>query len=511
MSLDVLFINPGNASGIYQELSNDFSAIETPTWSLLLAQSCRSKGFKVAILDVNALRLTNDEAYEKILELNPRLLSFVVYGQNPNAGSVSMDGAVSLINYIKEKNSNLLTSVHGSHVSALPIETLDKEKNIDIIFTNEGVYSLWDVLSLKNINLEELKKINGLCLRDKSKKSFLTKAGKIVPQNRMDIDLPGYAWDLLPYKIKPLDLYRSHFWHANYDFNQRTPFASIYTSLGCVFNCNFCMINILNRDDNSEIGTASDYAVMRFWSPEFIIKEFDKLVKLGVKTLRIADEMFLLNKKYYIPLCELLIERGYGDFLNMWAYSRVDTINEKYLNMVRKAGIRTLCLGIESGDQKVRLEVSKGSFKDFNIREVIKKIHDNDIEVLGNYLFGLTGDNHESMQKTLDLSLELNTIGWNAYPVMPFPGSQIYTEAKKNNEELPTDYLEFSYHSYLTKPLGTKYLTPAEVLKFRDYAFTKYHTNKNFLAKVKNKFGEEAVNNILKMTKIKLKRKLLGD
>ena len=94
----------------------------------------------------------------------------------------------------------------------------------------------------------------------------------------MDIDLPGYAWDLLPYKNKPLDLYRAHFWHAEYNHDKRTPFAAIYTSLGCMFKCDFCMINILNRDDNDEIGEAANYSKMRFWSPEFIIKEFDKLI-----------------------------------------------------------------------------------------------------------------------------------------------------------------------------------------------------------------------------------------
>ena len=38
--IDVLFITPNNSNGIYQELSNKYSAIETPTWSLLLAQIC---------------------------------------------------------------------------------------------------------------------------------------------------------------------------------------------------------------------------------------------------------------------------------------------------------------------------------------------------------------------------------------------------------------------------------------------------------------------------------------
>jgi hypothetical protein len=37
----------------------------------------------------------------------------------------------------------------------------------------------------------------------------------------MDIDMPGYAWDLLPYNKKPFDLYRSPMWHAEYIEEQR--------------------------------------------------------------------------------------------------------------------------------------------------------------------------------------------------------------------------------------------------------------------------------------------------
>ena len=91
--MDLLLIAPGNANGIYQDLSNSYAAIEPPTWALLLAQSVRSIGFEVAIMDVNAERLTDDEVIKRIIDLKPRLICFVVYGQNVNAGTVNMSGA----------------------------------------------------------------------------------------------------------------------------------------------------------------------------------------------------------------------------------------------------------------------------------------------------------------------------------------------------------------------------------------------------------------------------------
>ena len=328
----------------------------------------------------------------------------------------------------------------------------------------------------------------------------------------MDTDLPGYAWDLLPYNKKPLDLYRSHFWHAEYDHEKRTPFAAIYTSLGCTFRCDFCMINVLNRNDKDPIGVAGNYSKMRFWSPDFIIKEFDKLVDMGVRTLRISDEMFLFKKKYYVPLCEKIIDRGFGEKLSMWAYSRIDTVRDsKQLELIRKAGIKWLCLGIESGEKKIRSEVTKGKFEDLDIREVVEKVHDADIEIIANYLFGLPGDTFESMQKTLDLSIELCTIAWNAYAVMALPGSGLYKKAIEKGFELPDDYTGYSFHSYNTKPLPTEKLSPAEILKFRDEAFTKYHTSPTFLKKIQKKYGNVPVKNIEDMTKIVLKRKIFGD
>jgi anaerobic magnesium-protoporphyrin IX monomethyl ester cyclase len=101
-NLDVLFISPGNASEIYQDLAKDYASIETPTWALLLAESCRSIGHKVAILDINAERIKNSESIERIKAYNPKFICFVVYGQNVNAGTVSMSGAVKLSTDIKE-------------------------------------------------------------------------------------------------------------------------------------------------------------------------------------------------------------------------------------------------------------------------------------------------------------------------------------------------------------------------------------------------------------------------
>ncbi len=503
--LDVLFVNADSSAQAYQDLSKDYAAIEPPTWCLLLAQSCRAKGFGVAILDCGAERLSEDEAARKIGQAKPRLVCFVVYGQNPNSGTTNMIGATALCHQVKQQHPEFVTCFVGSHTSALPLEVLS-HPDIDLVLLNEGVYALHNLLQtdLKT----ELSKIRGIGHKQDGP-PILNPPERVVPQERMDLDLPGSAWDLLPYRQKPLDLYRAHFWHAEFNHRFRTPFAALYTSLGCKFKCDFCMINIVNREDNAEGVAAAHSPNMRFWSPGFIIQEFDKLAEMGVETIRISDEMFFLNKNFFEPLLQALVERKHH--LRMWSYSRIDTVRPAYLDLFKKAGIDWLALGVEAASQTIRREVSKGSFQEVNIRQVAKSIQDSGINIISNYIFGFPDDTVATMQQTLDLALELNTEMVNMYPCQALPGSPLFYTAQARGWKLPDSYAGYAFLSYESQPLPTRHCTAAEVLKFRDDAWQKYFTNERYLNLVEKKFGLEQRRNVEAMSKIKLRRELLGD
>ncbi len=461
--MDVLFVNPDSSSKAYQGLALVYSAIEPPTWSLLLAESCRSKGFDVGILDCDAERLTLEQSIKRVNELRPRLLVFVLYGQNPNSGTTSMIGALALAKAIKDHHPEIPICFVGSHVSALPKDVLAYDC-VDIVLLNEGVYALHNLL-MSNLS-DDLQCIKGIGYKVRGeggvKFPVINPPQSIVPQARMDEDLPGYAWDLLPYREKPLDLYRAHFWHAEFDHAKRTPFAAIYTSLGCNFGCDFCMINIINRVENGDAISAADSRGMRFWSPEWVRREMRKLANMGVRTLRISDEMFFFNQKYYEPILRDVINEDYG--FNMWAYSRVDTVRRESLDLFKQAGVNWLALGVEAGNQLVRKEVSKGSFKDVNIRDICSTINNAGIYIISNYIFGFPDDTLLTMQETLDLALELNTEMANMYPCQALPGSPIYNTAKRLGWALPDSYEGYAFLSYESQPLPTKYISSAEVL-----------------------------------------------
>ena len=502
--IDVLFVIPNSSKKIYQGLANNYSAIETPTWALLLASSMQKYNYRCEILDCDALRLNENEALEQIKNSKCRLALFVLYGQQPNQGTFLMIGANSLAQKLKNEYPDIKIGFVGSHVSALPREVL-AYNFVDFVFINEGVYALRDLLKT---NLKDnLAKVNGIGFKNEDNQLILNNPSILVSNENLNSDLPGYAWDLLPKKNKTLDLYRAHFWHTFFKEEDRTPFVAVYSSLGCKFGCNFCMINILNRTSTEEGAMSSDFKIMRHWDPLHFVDQLEILANFGVKTIRLSDEMFFLNKKFYVPILEEIIKRGL--IFNMWAYARVDTVREDQLALFKKAGINWLCLGIEAGNQIVRKDIEKGRFQQINIRDVVKMINNHDINILGNYIFGLPEDNIDRMQETLDLAMELNTEHANFYPCQALPGSPLYFEARKNNWDTPKTFEEYAFYSYECKPLPTNYCSPKEVLQFRDDAWKKYFTNPSFLNKIKNKFGDQNMKNIIELSKIELKRKIL--
>ena len=219
--------------------------------------------------------------------------------------------------------------------------------------------------------------------------------------------------------------------------------------------------------------------------------------------------MFDLNEQHVLEICDLIIERKYD--LNIWAYARVDTINKEKLEKMKKAGINWLGIGFESGNQKIRNIVSKGKFDEERIMNVVKMMKDADVYIVGNFIFGLPDDDLDSMNDTLELAKKINCEYGNFYVTMAYPGSKLYDDAVAQHLPLPDSWLGYSQLGYEIQPLPTKYLTPKQILQFRDKAFNGYHKRKEYQDMILEKFGQETLQHIQEMLKHTLKRKLLGD
>jgi anaerobic magnesium-protoporphyrin IX monomethyl ester cyclase len=490
--LNLLLVNPGGRDQVYQGLGGELTAIEPPLWSRLIAGYVADRGLSVEILDSEAENMGPDSVAHAVAGKTPLLVGMVVFGHQPSASTQQMAAAGEVCRAIKRVRPEQKIIILGGHVAALPESTL-REEAVDYACNGEGPVTVHQLLvALQGAEDPLLSGIEGLVWWQDGEVKNNVPAALIKD---LDMDLHGNAWHLLP-----MGKYRAHNWQCFGDLESRRPYASIYTSLGCPFKCSFCCINApfgVNR--------------YRMRSPEAVVNEIDLLYhKYGVRTIKIIDEMFVLNDQHVTGICERLSAKSYARDLNIWAYARVDTVKPERLESMRAAGIRWLALGIESGSEHVRDGAEK-SFDEKDIIEIVRQIQAARINVIGNFIFGLPDDDLETMNKTLDLAKDLNCEFANFYSAMAYPGSPLYSTALDRGWALPQSWTGFSQHSYDCKPLPTEKLSAAEVLRFRDRAFHEYFANEPYLDMITGRFGHETRRHIEDMASLRLRRKLFDD
>jgi radical SAM superfamily enzyme YgiQ (UPF0313 family) len=493
--LDLLLINPASRIQVYQSLGSTLAAIEPPVWAGLIATFTRQRGFSVQILDAEAEGLSAQEVAERAADLDPQLTCVVVYGHQPSASTQHMPAAGAICTAIKERAPHLKTLLVGGHVAALPERTL-REEDADFVGGGEGPVTVLELLNaLKSGSPHDYSKVRGLWYSD----GTAIRANPPAPLVKdLDQEMPDLAWDPLP-----MDKYRAHNWHC-FGHLQRQPYAAIYTTLGCPYHCTFCCIQAPFKSGEGLLGFKESVNSYRFWSPQSVIAQIDKLVnQYGVRNLKIADEMFVLNRRHVLGICDLIIERGYD--LNIWAYARVDTVKEGMIEKLKRAGFNWLCLGIEAASERVRDDVQKGYAQE-DVYKTVEAVRAAGINVIANFIFGLPEDDLNSMQQTLDMALNLNCEFANFYSSMAYPGSQLYNIAVKEGWPLPEKWSGYSQHSVDTLPLPTKYLSGPEVLRFRDHAWQVYFNSPRYLDMITRKFGSDTTQHIREMASQRLVR-----
>jgi len=488
--MDAMIVTPGGRDAVYQTLGSELTAIEPPLWARLITGYLLDHKCDVDILDTEALSLSPVQAAKKIIESNSLVVIMVVYGHQPSASTQMMSAARELCQEVKSLNQEQKIIIVGGHVAALPQRTLIEEP-VDFVCAGEGPVTCFELIqSIKNNRA--LEGVPGLVWQDEFRALKQNDNAPLI--NNLDLELHGNVWHLLP-----MNKYRAHNWQCFGELENRQPYASIYTSLGCPYKCVFCCINAPFNEQK-----------YRCRSPQVVVDEIEYLyLEYGVKTFKIIDEMFVLKKSHYMKICALLAEKHFANELNIWAYARVDTVKSDTLPLMRKAGIRWLALGIESADETVRDGANK-SLNSQDIVDIVKEIQAADINVIGNFIFGLPSDSVDSMRQTLDLAKQLKCDFVNLYSAMAYPGSKLYEDAIADKVKLPSKWSGFSQHSYDCLPLATEFESAETVLQFRDDAFHEFFDSDDYLKFVERKFGTETREHIQKMSQSRLKRLILS-
>ena len=270
-------------------------------------------------------------------------------------------------------------------------------------------------------------------------------------------------WELLP-----MELYRAHNWHC-LDGSPRSPYASIYTSLGCPFNCFYCNIHALYQSRE-----------VLYRNYRNVVYEIERLAgDYGVRNIKIWDELFASSLK---RVSEIFTHLQHND-LNIWAYARVNTVTEPMLEVMKEAGVTWLAYGFESKSSEVRNRANK-SFTDKQVTDVIDMTRKHGINIIANIMFGLPGETEASAMETIKWVKECNFEFVNFSVALPYPGSKWYEDNKPNMKWSDYDQHQPNKNSWFA---------------FRDTAFEEYFIGKEYQKMIKEKFGERGLSMIQSM------------
>ena len=307
-------------------------------------------------------------------------------------------GDIRLAHAIKNVNPKIKTAFVGPHVSVLPEKSLRDCPEIDFVCRKEFDYAVVDYA-----NGKPLEEIAGV--------SFL-KDGKVVHNP----DAPQVQnLDALPHVT---EVYKRDLEVARYNVPFLLhPYVSLYTTRGCPAQCTFCLwpqtLSGHPWRKRSTDDVAAEMAKAKQMWPE--VKEFF-----------FDDDTFNIQKARTIELCAKLKPLG----LTWSCTSRVTTDYET-LKAMKEAGCRLLIVGYESGDQQILKNIKKGATVE-RARQFTKDCHKLGLVIHGDFIMGLPGETHQTINNTIAFAKELDVETIQVSVAHAYPGTELYDHAVKN-------------------------------------------------------------------------------
>ena len=418
-----------------------------PIWLSYATGVLEQDGFEVKLIDAPARNYSLSDILNFVENYSPRMIVC-------DSSTPSIENDLNVVNSIKKIMPEAFTVLVGPHASALPDECLEFASGLDGVVRREY-----------DSTLSELGKTikSGGALESVLGLSF--KNGKKIihnPDRPLIEDL-----DQLPLVSS---VYKKHLNIEDY-FNPNAPYpnVTIITGRGCVYRCNFCLFPQTLHGRKYRTRSA-DNVVAEF---EYIKKTFRQC-----KAVFIEDDTFTVNRKRCQEISEKLINSKVG--LCWTANSRAD-LDFETMKIMKEAGCRSLCVGVESGDQKILDNVGKGITIN-QIKKFMRNSKKAGLLVHGCFIAGLPGETNETLKKTLKLAKELNPDTVQFYPFMVYPGTKAYKSAERNGFIRANNYSEWltkeGLHSSI---IATDRLSSKEVVDFCDKARRSFYLRPSYL------------------------------
>lgn len=416
-------------------------------WLAYAAGVLEDAGYGVDLVDAPADGYDLDYVTTRARKLNPRLIVL-------DTSTPSIYNDVKIAAGLKVKFPESFVILVGTHVSALPKETLQINPKVDAVARYEYEYTLRDLAdALRGGTGPE--GVAGLTFRDND---------KIVDNSeRPFID----DLDSLPMVSS---VYKKFLKIENY-FNPNAlyPMVTITSSRGCPFPCTFCVYpqTLMGRRfrKRSVENVVDEFAYIKENFPE-------------AKAVFFEDDTLTVDKSRCVELAELIIKRGIK--LSWTANSRVG-LDYETMRKMKEAGCRSLCVGFESGSQLI-LDNMKKKTKIPDLERFMDEARRAGMLIHGCFMAGLPGETKATLAETLDLAKRLRPDTVQFYPVMVYPGTEAY-EWYREKGLLETD----DFSKWLTAEglhntvISTEELSAVELVRFCDQARREFYLRPRYI------------------------------
>ncbi len=436
---DVVFVNPPiSLEERYGKFKTTGSCLPQLGYTYLSA-SLRERGLVPRIIDAPAEGIGDTEVIGRLRESGTRIVGLT-------ATTMSVCAAARIARRIKSELPGVTTILGGTHMTAAPVETLERFLEFDFGAVGEADETIVEILeSLLGSGGRTLDCVPGLYLR---------RDGAIVSTGArsgvQDLDaLPLPAFDLLP------DL-ASHYRPAPNSY-RRLPATSLITSRGCLFECSFCDTSVGGKK-------------VRAYSVERCMELVSELqARYGIREIIFHDDIFTFHRKRLIGFCERLIEKQVD--LTWSCVSRVDTVTREVLELMARAGCWQIAFGIESGSQEILDSLNKGTTLE-RIRRTLEWCHEVGIRSRGYLMIGVPGESHETIRRTTDFIKTIPLDDFHVSYFCPMPGTALATAAVGKGTWNP-DWAKMSgwYPVFVPNGLTAEDLERGHRAMFREFYF----------------------------------------
>lgn len=384
----MILINPYSSGfGFLQK----FVPLTLPIGLGVLAGYLISRGKQVKIIDEAVTRLTPELLGEKLSNVSQPY----IFGIGSVTNSIGRSYEIS--HFLKKIYPNSKVILGGMHPTVLPEEALNCS-SVDIVVRGEGEEAL-DLLyeTIKEWK-DNFKDIPNISYKGKNGEIISNPGGRLFP--KLDL-LPQFPYGL--FEISRYDL------------------SGISSSRGCPYKCNFCSQRQI---------TGNQY---RYRSADSVCKDIDLLInKYNQDNIGFLDDNFLLNKKRVKELCHAIIYHGFHKKAAFELQARADNVDEDILEHLRKARFTTIGFGIETASERLMKTIKKGETVQKHI-EAIRLAREYGFKIGLFFIFGLPTETHEDRVEALALAKRLNVDYAKFNNAVPYPGTELYEIAKREN------------------------------------------------------------------------------